>query len=199
MRACPPAARLAGAPDRCLRGPAAATLGDRCGHADAGGATAGPLASPTLGAATATPAPVATTVPVATSAPATDPPVTAPPPSVAPGIGTPVQIGDQQTVTVIGVRAMARHVDREAGKGKAFMTVSIRVDAIDHLVRLRGLQAARSPRRGPGGRAGAAPVLPRDMKPGSNYIGWVTYEVPKSALGSFELIYRPSFLPGRRT
>lgn len=163
-----------------------------------------PVVSPTAtGVATATVAPAATTppatVPPATVPPITPPPVTPPPPSAAPGIGTTIQIGDQQTVTVMAAEQWPGTSTVKPRKGKAFMTVSIRVDAITVTsFDSADFKLRDAADRGYAWRQGRAPHLYSlsGMNPGSTYTGWVTYEVPKSALGEFELIYRPSFMPG---
>ena len=178
--------------------PAASTPALVAATPTAAASTPGPLASPTLVAATATPEP-ATTTPPATQAPVTLPPATAPPPSLAPGIGTTVQVGDQQTVTVMAFEQWPGTSTVKPRKGRAFMTVSIRVDAITTTsFDSADFKLRDAADRGYAWRQGRAPHLYSlsGMNPGSTYTGWVTYEVPKSALGSFELIYRPSFLPG---
>ena len=84
-------------------------------------------------------------------------------------------------------------------KGRAFITVSIRVDALKTTsFDSADFKLRDADHRGYAWRQGRAPHLYSldGMNAGSTYTGWVTYEVPKSALGNFELIYRPSFLPG---
>lgn len=156
--------------------------------------------SPAAAAVTAPPV----TVPPVTAAPPTEPPiteppVTAPPPSLAPAIGVPLQIGDQQVMTVLAAEQWAGASGVKPRSGKAFFTVSIRIDAI----KLTSFDSADFKLRDAAGksypwRTGRSPHLYdlANMTPGSNYVGWITYEIPKTSLGELTLIYKPAFLAG---
>lgn len=85
--------------------------------------------------------------------------------------------------------------------GKVFFTVSIRIDAI----LLTSFASADFKLRDAAGksyawRSGRAPHLYdlANMSPGNNYIGWITYEVPKSVVDDLTLVYSPSFLDGEK-
>ena len=157
--------------------------------------------------ATATGAPLTsaapTQAPAATALPPTEPPVTPPPPTAAPGIGVAMQIGDQQTVTVLAYEQWPGSSTVKPAKGKVFKTVSIRIDAITFTTfdsadfRLRDDATGKSY----AWRQGRAPHLysSTGLNAGANYVGWITYEVPKAAGGPFILVYRPSFEDGTPT
>jgi hypothetical protein len=139
------------------------------------------------------------TVPPVTDAPVTEPPVTAPPPTAAPGIGVKLQIGDQQFMTVEAAEQWPGAGTVKPKKGKAFFTVSIRIDAI----KLTSFDSADFKLRDKAGksyawRPGRAPHLYSldNMTPGGTYLGWITYEIPKASLGELTLIYKPAFLGG---
>ena len=139
------------------------------------------------------------TEPPVTAAPITEPPATAPPPSVAPGIGVKLLIGDQQYMTVLAAEQWAGTSSVKPTSGKAFFTVSIRIDAI----KLTSFDSADFKLKDAAGksyawRPGRSPHLYdlANMTSGSNYVGWITYEIPKASLGKLTLIYKPRFLAG---
>ncbi|MEO8274499.1 MAG: DUF4352 domain-containing protein [Chloroflexota bacterium] len=154
-------------------------------------ASAAPLPTPTL-APTDTPPP-------ATAPPITEPPVTAPPPSLNPAIGVQLLIGDQQYMTVLDAEQWAGTSQVKPRSGKAFYTVSIKIDAI----KLTSFDSANFKLKDAAGhsyvwRPGRAPHLYSlsNMTSGGTYTGWITYEIPKASLGELTLIYKPAFLSG---
>jgi hypothetical protein len=101
-------------------------------------------------------------------------------------------------MTVLAYETWPGTATVKPAKGKEFRTVSIRIDAI----KLTSFDSADFKLRDAAGksyvwRPGRAPHLYdlANVAPGQNYVGWITYEVPKSADGPFELVYRPRFLP----
>ncbi len=169
------------------------------------GTTLGPTQAPSVAAvasATVTLAPVTAppvTEPPITAPPITEPPVTAPPPSIAPGVGVKLLIGDQQYMTVLAAEQWAGTSSVKPRSGKAFFTVSIRIDAI----KLTSFDSADFKLKDAAGksyawRIGRSPHLYdlANMTPGNNYVGWITYEIPKASLGELTLIYKPHFLVG---
>jgi hypothetical protein len=156
-------------------------------------ATAGPTNAPPPTEASATAAPP-------TAAPPTEPPATPPPPTAAPGLGVPIQIAGQQTVTIVSFEAWPGTSTVKPAKGKIFRTVYVRIDAVtfttfdsaDFKLRDDGSGKAYA------WRPGRAPHLysSTGLGAGQNYEGWITYEVPKAAEGPFILVYRPAFEPG---
>lgn len=151
-------------------------------------------ALPTASAeATASPTVAVTAVPV------TEPPVTAPPPRVAPGIGVKLLIGDQQYMTVLAAEQWAGTSQVKPRSGKAFFTVSIRIDAIA----LTSWDSADFKLLDTSGhsyawRVGRSPHLydGANLTAGNNYVGWITYEIPKTSLVGLTLVYKPRFLGG---
>src|SRR5829696_3053776 len=88
-----------------------------------------------LATAAATAAPTdAPTLPPVTEPPVTEPPITQPPvtapPIVAPAIGVPILVGDQQRMTVLAAEQWPGTTGVKPASGKAFFTVSIRIDAL---------------------------------------------------------------------
>lgn len=143
-------------------------------------------------------APVITALPV-TEPPVTEPPVTAPPPSIAPAIGVALKIGDEQLMTVLAAESWPGTASVKPAKGKAFFTVSIRIDALA----LTSWDSADFKLRDAAGKAyawriGRSPHLydGANMSIGNNYIGWITYEVPKASVAELTLVYKPGFLDG---
>lgn len=176
-----------------------------------GGAPVAPTAGPTLAAdPSATIAPVVSLAPPATTLPSDAPtlapppttPVTEPPPTeappVVPGIGVPIQIGDQQFMTVVAAEQWPGATGVKPAKGKAFYTVSVQIDAIA----LTSFDSAdfnlRAGDKTYSWRPGRAPHLYSldNMTAGATYTGWINYELPKAALGDLVLVYKPAFLPG---
>jgi hypothetical protein len=162
-----------------------------------------PTTSPTALETAAVTAPPVTTPPVTeppvTAPPPTEPPVTAPPPSLVPGIGVKLQIGDQQFMTVLAAEQWPGAGAVKPKKGKAFFTVSIRIDAIT----VTSFDSADFKLKDKAGksyawRQGRAPHLYslNNMTPGGTYVGWITYEIPKASLGELTIIYKPAFLGG---
>lgn len=175
----------------------------------AGGSTPGATVGRTEAPSVAALASAAVTVPPVTAPPVTEPPVTvppiteppvtAPPPSIAPGIGVKLLIGDQQYMTVLAAEQWAGTSSVKPRSGKAFFTVSIRIDAI----KLTSFDSADFKLQDAAGksyawRTGRSPHLYdlANMTSGSNYVGWITYEVPKTSLGKLTLVYKPRFLGG---
>jgi len=170
------------------------------------GATAGALATiiPTDAVTAAPTIVVASPSAVPTVPPVTAPPITAPPPTVtpttlAPAIGVALQIGDEQLMTVLQAEVWPGVEGTRPAKGKAFFTVSIRIDAI----KLTSFESADFKLRDAEGhsyswRTGRASHLYglSNMSAGNYYTGWITYEVPKAVVGELTLIYKPSFLDG---
>jgi hypothetical protein len=153
-------------------------------------ATALPTAVPTV------PVTEAPTIPPITVPPITEPPVTEPP-VVAPAIGVPILIGDQQRMTVLAAEQWAGVSGLKPAKGKVFFTVSIRIDA----VAVTSWDSADFKLRDTAGksfvwRTGRSPHLydGANMTRGQNYVGWITYEIPKPSLVGLTLIYKPGFL-----
>ncbi len=182
---------------------------------DAPAAPTGPTPTTTLGPATASaPTPTASPVPtvvvaatvvpttvVATTPPATAPPITAPPsiappPTPAPAVGVALRIGDQQLMTVLAAEEWAGAPGVRPAKGKAFFTVSIRIDAVGITSWDSANFRVRDADRGYSWRTGRSPHLydGANMTAGNYYIGWITYEVPKASLDELTLVYRPAFL-----
>ena len=169
------------------------------------GATLGATEAPsvaTLATAAATLAPVTAppvTEPPVTVPPITEPPVTAPPPSIAPGVGVKLLIGDQQYLTVLDAEQWPGTTSVKPRSGKAFFTVSIRIDAIAltswDSADFKLLDAAG---KSYAWRTGRSPHLydGANMTAGNNYVGWITYEIPKASLVGLTLIYKPHFLTG---
>ena len=127
-------------------------------------------------------------------------PSTPPPPTAAPGIGVKLQIGDQQFMTVEAAEQWPGAGTVKPKTGKAFFTVSIRIDAI----KLTSFDSAHFKLKDAAGksyawRTGRAPHLYdlANMTPGGTYLGWITYEIPKASLGKLTLIYKPAFLGGK--
>jgi len=206
-----------------VRSTAPATLTIAVLIAACGGSTTTPApsaAGPTAGATvvlTAAPsvAPLATvaitippvttppvTQPPVTSPPITEPPITAPPvtdPPASPGVGVKLLIGDQQYMTVLVAEPWPGTTSVKPRSGKAFFTVSIRIDAI----KLTSFDSADFKLEDAAGklyswRTGRSPHLYdlANMTPGNNYVGWITYEVPKTSLSELTLVYKPRFLAG---
>ncbi len=166
--------------------------------------TTAPTASATVppaASAAVTAAPVATAAPVTpappTEAPITPPPVTPPPPTAAPGVGVAMDIAGRQILTVLAFEQWPGTSTVKPSRGKVFKTVSIRIDGLT----LTPFDSADFKLRDDGAgkvyawRQGRAPHLysSTGLNPGANYVGWITYEVPKAATGPFILVYRPSF------
>ena len=168
-----------------------------------------PVTIPPAASALVTAEPVPTVAPASeapptagppTEAPITPPPVTPPPPTAAPGIGVAVEVAGRQTLTVLAFEQWPGTSTVKPGKGKVFRTVSIRIDGIT----LTPFDSADFKLRDDGAgkvyawRQGRAPHLysSTGLNPGANYIGWITYEVPKAAAGPYILVYRPSFEAG---
>ncbi len=182
-------------------GPAATAVPTTGAALPTAGETLAPTGSPApsaLPVATATAVPLVTPPPV-TAPPITEPPVTAPPPSLAPGIGVPLLIGDQQYMTVLAAEQWAGTSQVKPRSGKAFFTVSIKIDAI----KLTSFDSADFKLKDAAGksyvwRPGRAPHLYslNNMTPGGTYTGWITYEIPKTSLVGLTLIYKPHFLVG---
>lgn len=168
------------------------------------GTAPGPTVGQTEAASVAAVASAAATAPPVTTPPITEPPVTSPPiteppPSIAPGIGVKLLIGDEQYMTVLAAEQWAGTSSVKPRSGKAFFTVSIRIDAI----KLTSFDSADFKLKDAAGksyawRPGRSPHLYdlANMTSGSNYVGWITYEIPKASLGELTLIYRPHFLVG---
>lgn len=150
---------------------------------------------------------VAVTVPPVTAPPVTQPPVTVPPitappvtePPASPGIGVKLLIGDQQYMTVLAAEPWPGTSSVKPGSGKAFFTVSIRIDAI----KLTSWDSADFKLLDAAGksyawRTGRSPHLydGANMTAGNNYVGWITYEIPKASLVGLTLVYKPHFLTG---
>lgn len=194
-------------------GGVSATLAPADGVQSSVGVTA---AAPTATTnATLAPSPMPSTEPPMTVQPGTEPPMTAPPvteqpatappptaapsPSLPPGIGVKQQIGDQQFMTVEAAEQWPGAGTVKPRKGKAFFTVSIRIDAIQ----LTSFDSADFKLKDKAGksyawRPGRAPHLYSldNMTAGGTYLGWITYEIPKASLGELRLIYKPAFLGG---
>lgn len=108
-----------------------------------------------------------------------------------------MQIGGQQTVTVLAFEQWPGTSTVKPSKGKVFKTVSIHIEGIT----FTSFDSADFKLRDDGAgkvyawRPGRAPHLysSTGLNAGSNYEGWITYEVPKAADGPFILVYRPSF------
>ncbi len=111
-----------------------------------------------------------------------------------------MDIAGRQTLTVLAFEQWPGTTTVKPGKGKVFRTVSIRIDGIT----LTPFDSADFKLRDDGAgkvyawRQGRAPHLysSTGLNPGANYVGWITYEVPKAATGPFILVYRPSFEAG---
>ena len=113
-----------------------------------------PTPSPTIAA---TPEPTPTEEPTATPEPS-------PTEDPTPGIGSQVQVGDEQYVTVTDIEPWPGNDTQQPGADNVFVSVNIRVDAIDdHVVHVGGLQRRgyrrHQLRRGSAGSI-AAPVVP---------------------------------------
>ena len=168
--------------------------------------TASPTLPPTSAAPTASAlatlaaATVTATVPSVTAPPITEPPVTAPPATAAaPAIGVAITVGDEQLMTVVEAEPWPGTTSVKPAKGKAFFTVRIRIDALAttswdsadfKLLDTAGKSYAWRPGRSPHLYDGA------DMTIGNNYVGWITYEIPKASLVGLTLVYKPHFLTG---
>ncbi len=176
-------------------------------------ATAGPTPAATLGVATgsapvSTASPMATevaaatvvpTTPLVTAPPITAPPIApsiAPPPTPAPAVGVALRIGDQQLMTVLAAEAWAGAPGVKPATGKAFFTVSIRIDALALTSWDSAWFKVRDSERGYAWRTGRSPHLydGANMTTGNNYVGWITYEVPKASVDELTLVYKPGFL-----
>ncbi len=152
-----------------------------------------------IGTASAAP-PV--TLPPVTAPPITEPPITEPPvtdPPASPGIGVKVLIGDQQYMTVLAAEQWPGTSSVKPRSGKAFFTVSIRIDAL----KTTSFDSADFKLKDAAGklyswRTGRSPHLYdlANMTVGNNYVGWITYEIPKTSLGKLTLVYKPRFLTG---
>lgn len=141
------------------------------------------------------------TTPPVTDAPPTESPTPTPPPTAAaPGVGVPVAVGDQQVMTVVKAEPWPGAPGVKPRSGKAFFTVSIRIDAL----LVTSFASADFKLKDAAGhtyawRTGRSPHLYdlQNMSAGNNYIGWITYEIPKASLIGLTLVYRPAFLGGR--
>lgn len=154
----------------------------------------------TPAAATPTPteAPTATPTVAATPEPT---PTEEPTPGPAAGIGTQVQVGDEQYVTVTAPEPWAGTETQQPAAGNVFVTVNIRIDAItttsftseDFAVQdVDGTSYAQQP-------PGRAPHLSfqNGLEPNHFYAGFVTFEVPTVAADALLLVYIPNFLGTR--
>ena len=144
------------------------------------------------------------TVPPVTTPPVTTPPITAPPitpapTAAAPAVGVALPVGDQQLMTVLDAEPWPGTTSVKPASGKAFFTVRIRIDALAttswdsadfKLLDTAGKSYAWRPGRSPHLYDGA------DMTIGNNYVGWITYEIPKASLVGLTLVYKPKFLTG---
>lgn len=122
-------------------------------------------------------------------------------PTLAPGIGTQVQVGDEQYVTVTVVEQWPGTETQQPAAGKLFVTVNIRIDAItttsftseDFTVQdVDGNSYSQQP-------PGRAPHLSfqNGLEPNHFYAGFVTFEVPTAAADTLLLVYIPNFLGTR--
>jgi hypothetical protein len=131
----------------------------------------------------------------ATAAP-TDTPE--PSPSVEPGIGTQLQIGDQQYAAVNLVEQWPGTDTEKPASGNVFVAVKITITGItttsftsaDFSVQDASLNsyAEKQP--------GQVPQLSfqNGLEPQHFYGGFVTFEVPAAAAGALTLVYKPNFL-----
>lgn len=142
-----------------------------------------PTVRPTV-AATSTPTPTPTPTPEIT-------------PTPEPGIGTPVNVGDEQYVTVTGFDRWPGTETQQPAAGNVFVSVEIRIEAItttsftseDFTVEdVEGNSYSE--------QRGRAPHLSSldGMEPGHFYVGLVTFEVPAAAADELILVYTPNFL-----
>lgn len=114
------------------------------------------------------------------------------------GIGTQVQVGDEQYVTVTGSLPWEGNDTQQPAAGNVFLAVNIRIDAITETSYTSGdftledvdcntyVEAA----------PGLAPHLfsEDNMAPNTYTTGNVTFEVPDALADNLALIYSPDFL-----
>jgi Domain of unknown function (DUF4352) len=152
-------------------------------------------------AASLTVQPTASPVTVVTPPPPTTSPPTAAPPTTPPAlaIGVPIRIGDQQDMTVLAAEKWAGSSQVKPRSGKAFFSVSIKIDAI----KLTSFDSADFKLKDAAGhsytwRSGRPPHLYflNNMTGGGTYTGWILYELPKGSLVGLTLVYTPRFLGG---
>ena len=186
-------------------GPAASTAPSAAGPT-AGASVAlteAPSASALVTVAPVTAPPVTAppvTAPPVTAVPVTEPPITPPPATAAPpAVGVAIKVGDEQLMTVLDAEQWPGTTSVKPAKGKTFFTVSIRIDATAttswdsadfKLKDTAGKLYVWRPGRSPHLYDGA------NMTVGQNYIGWITYEIPKTSLVGLTLQYKPHFLTG---
>jgi len=93
---------------------------------------------------------------------------------------------------------VGRRPGRQAGEGKVFFTVSIRIDALALTSWDSADFRVRDADRAYAWRTGRAPHLysGSNMNVDHHYIGWITYEVPKASVHVLTLVYKPGFLDG---
>ena len=146
-----------------------------------------PTPSPTVAA---TPEPTPTEEPTATPEPS-------PTEDPTPGIGSQVQVGDEQYVTVTDVEPWPGNDTQEPGADNVFVAVNIRVDAIEttsftsedfSVEDSDGTSYAEA-------APGRSPHLSfqNGLTPNTYYAGYVTFEVPADAADDLVLVYAPNF------
>jgi hypothetical protein len=146
--------------------------------------------------------PVPTDEPTASPTVAATPEVTpteeATPTPAPPGMGTQVQVGEEQYVTVTEVESWPGSDTQQAAAGNVFQSVRVRIDAItttsftseDFTVRdSDGTTYAESP-------PGRGPHLSfqNGMTPNTYWEAFVTFEVPAVEADDLVLVYSPDFV-----
>lgn len=119
-------------------------------------------------------------------------------PSASPGIGSKVNVEDQQYVTVTAVEPWQGTDDQQPAADNVFVTVNIRIDAIT-TTSFTSEDFAVEDEDG-NSYAEAAPgrsphlSFQNGLTPDTYYAGFVTFEVPEAAAEELTLVYTPNFL-----
>jgi hypothetical protein len=119
-------------------------------------------------------------------------------PSASPGIGTKVNVEDQQYVTVTAVEPWPGNDTQQAAAGNVFVAVNIRIDAITTTsftsedFSVEDADGNSYSEAAPG----RSPHLSYQdgLTPDTYYAGYVTFEVPEAAAEELILVYAPNFL-----
>lgn len=146
----------------------------------------------------ATPAPTVEATPEPTPSEEPSPTETEEPSPDADGIGSKVQVGDEQTVTVTALEPWEGNETQQPGADNVFVAVNIRIDAIT-TTSFTSADFSVEDEDGnsyPEAAPGRSPHLSfqNGLTPDTYYAGFVTFEVPAEAAEELVLVYSPNFL-----